>query len=222
MDVLLGAAMDRYEREQVDETKRLLTVSGKNKVMRGSSMPLRGICLIAYRTLMRPSNNFALRWDELKINEKTMKGSFDLKKHKNSSKGIEARGPLSHSLITYLVATKPAETPTGFVHVNAETQLPYKNIRHQWKRLIDIANELLPADDQISDDLDFYNLRHTGASELVAKGADPVMIVRMMGDTSLQTVMAHYFDSSLEHMQEVIDRWDLPIDSDSAASEISN
>jgi hypothetical protein len=27
------------------------------------------------------------------------------------------------------------------------------------------------------------------------------MIVRMMGDTSLKTVMDHYFDSSVEHMQ---------------------
>lgn len=34
------------------------------------------------------------------------------------------------------------------------------------------------------------------------------MIARMMGDVSLTTVMAHYFDSSLEHMQQIVDRWD--------------
>ncbi|HEV7768735.1 MAG TPA: hypothetical protein VGQ76_27330 [Thermoanaerobaculia bacterium] len=33
------------------------------------------------------------------------------------------------------------------------------------------------------------------------------MIVRMMGDTSLKTVMDHYFDSSVEHMQEVVAKW---------------
>jgi integrase len=54
----------------------------------------------------------------------------------------------------------------------------------------------------------FYRWRHTGASELAATGADPVMITRMMGDVSLTTVMEHYFDSSLEHMQEFVENWD--------------
>lgn len=34
------------------------------------------------------------------------------------------------------------------------------------------------------------------------------MITRMMGDVSLTTVMEHYFDSSLEHMQGIVERWD--------------
>ena len=169
---------------------------------------------------MRPSNNYALRWEELHINEGTMRGHFDLNDHKNADKGIEARGPLAYSLIKYLLSTRPEAKPKGYVHPNLRTGKPYVNIRKQWKRLIEIANELLPEDEQIGADVDFYNLRHTGASELVAHGADPVMIVRMMGDTSLATVMKHYFDSSLEHMQEVVARWDRP-DADWSPSEAS-
>jgi integrase len=83
------------------------------------------------------------------------------------------------------------------------------NIRVQWKRLVEIANAMLPADEQLTGKgAEFYTWRHTGASELAANGADPVMIVRMMGDTSLQTVMNHYFDSSVEHMQEVLMKWE--------------
>src|SRR5438093_8554571 len=52
------------------------------------------------------------------------------------------------------------------------------------------------------------HMAYTGASELAARGADPVMIVRMMGDSSLRTVMDHYFDSSVEQMQEVLARWE--------------
>ena len=59
-------------------------------------------------------------------------------------------------------------------------------------------------------DQDFYNWRHTGASSLAASGADPVLIVRMMGDVALQTVMNHYFDSSPERMQDIVGGWDKP------------
>ncbi len=123
--------------------------------------------------------------------------------------GIEVRAPLSPSLIAYLPTIRPSEKATGYVHVNQVTGKPYVNIRRQWDRLVEIANEMLPEDEQIAEQV-FYNWRHTGATELAATGADPVMIVRMMGDTSLATVMEHHFDSSLEHMQAIVERWDQP------------
>jgi hypothetical protein len=45
-------------------------------------------------------------------------------------------------------------------------------------------------------------------SQLVASGADPVAVVRLMGDTSLTTVLRHYFDSELRHMQKLVRRWE--------------
>lgn len=207
--ILFGPAMDRYEREQIEEHSRLAATSGKNEVRRGSVLPLRGICLVAYRTLMRPSNNLSLRWEQLHINRETRTGWFELAEHKNANKGIEVRAPLSPSLIAYLLTIRPSEKPTGYVHANQVTGKPYVNIRRQWDRLVEIANEMLHEDEQIAEQV-FYNWRHTGATELAATGADPVMITRMMGDTSLATVMEHYFDSSLEHMQTIVERWDQP------------
>jgi integrase len=207
--ILLGPAMERYEREQIEEYDRLVATSGRNRVRQGSVLPLRGICLIAYRTLMRPDNNLSLRWEQLHIDRQARTGWYELPEHKNASKGVEVRAPIAPSLVAYLLTIMVSDKPSGYVHPNARTGEPYVNIRRQWDRLVEIANAMLPDDEQIKDQV-FYNWRHTGASELAATGADPVMITRMMGDTSLATVMEHYFDSSLEHMQLIVARWDQP------------
>ena len=62
-----------------------------------------------------------------------------------------------------------------------------------------------------------YVLRATGASLLVACGADPVMICNMMGDAQLETVRRHYFASHIDHMQTAVNRlsiasFELPVE----------
>jgi integrase len=198
VEVLLGPAMERFEREQREERERWKC---------GSVLPLRGICLIAYRTLMRPANNFGLRWEQLVIRADRLDGSFRLDEHKNAAKGIPVVGPLAPSVVRYLMSIMPARAK-GYVHPNPVTGRPFVNIRKSWDRLVDIANLILPESDRIADELHFYNWRHTGASQLAASGADPVMIVRMMGDTGLATVLRHYFNSELSHMQRLVARWD--------------
>jgi integrase len=202
--MLFGAAMDEYERQQA---AKAITSDPRRLVMRRSALPLRGICLIAFRTLMRPENNFSLRWEQIFIDPVKVTGSFRLSDHKNASKGIEVIGPLAPSLVRYLISIRPGEKTKGLIHPNPATGKAYKNIRKQWKRLVEIANSKL-ADDEKVVALDFYNLRHTGASQLAESGADPVMICRMMGDVNLETVLRHYFDSSLTHMQDFVARWD--------------
>jgi integrase len=119
---------------------------------------------------------------------------------------------LHPALVRYLRMITPGPEASGHVHPNPQTGEPYVNIRAQWARLVEIANGILSKHEQLAGVREhFYTWRHTGASELAAKGADPVMIARMMGDTSLKTVMDHYFDSSVEHMQEVLAKWELPI-----------
>jgi integrase len=199
MEVLLGAAMDRFEAWQ-HETERLAGGTGL--------VPLRGFVLVAFRTAMRPANNFALTWEQLRIDPDRGEGSFRLDRHKNSSRGVEVEGPLAPSLLRYLVGIMPAGKASGLVHPNPRTGAPFKNIRHSWRRLIAFANELLPPEEQIGSELDFYNLRHSAVSQLVAAGADPVAVVRLMGDTSLSTVLRHYFDSELTHLQRLIRQWD--------------
>jgi integrase len=208
--VLLGSAMERYEHEQAAAFRRFDTDSGRRPP---SVVPLRGFCLIAYLTLMRPENNFELRWEQLVFAKGLNRGSFTLSKHKNASKGVLVRGSLNPALVRYLRSIMPSDRPRGLVHPNPETGEAYENIRKQWFRLIEIANEMLGPDDQLDGvRMHFYTWRHTGASHLAASSKDPVLVTRLMGDTQLQTVMDHYFDTDYEYMQTEIERMELPFE----------
>lgn len=194
--VLLGPAMDAFEAEQGQRADALKP---------HSSVPLRGLCLIAYRTLLRPSNNFGLKWEDLQLGPPDR---FRVQSHKNASRGIGLEGPIAPTLSRYLSRMKPSVNASGLVHPNPSTGRPYTNIRRAWRRLLTIANTLLPEDQQLPLGARFYSWRATGASELAATGADPVLITKLMGDSSLRTVMKHYFDASLDHMAAAVQRWD--------------
>ncbi|HVT02035.1 MAG TPA: tyrosine-type recombinase/integrase [Thermoanaerobaculia bacterium] len=208
VNVLLGPAMIKYEREQGDWL-RSVEASGKDEnLAQVSYVPLRGFCLVAYLTLMRPINNLNLHWSQLVIGPGEDEGRFRLDDHKNSSRGVNVESALHPLLIRYLKAIMPSDHPAGPVHPNPKTGLPYISFVKQWKRLIEIANSILPPDQKLTGwRTHFYTWRHTGASRMAAHGIDPIKIVRMMGDTSLTTVMKHYFDSTVEEMAASIRDW---------------
>lgn len=210
--VLLGSAMARYEREQAAASQAFNADSGRR---RPSAAPMRGFCLIAYLTLMRPDTNFKLAWEQLVIKPGADRGRFSLDQHKNADKGVEVDAPLNPELVRYFRSIMPSNRPEGLVHPNPVTGLAYENIRKQWLRLVEIANGILGPDEQLTGvRTHFYTWRHTGASHLAASSKDPVLVTRMMGDTQLQTVMKHYFDSDYEHMQTEVERWQLPSETD--------
>lgn len=214
--VLLGPAMDLYEAWQAEAAASY--PAGSNRVP-PSVVPLRGFCLIAFLALVRPGNNFGLLWEELHIHPTEDRGSFHVENHKNVSRGVELEGPLHPRLVRYLRTIPASRWPRGLVHPNPATGAPYRNIRAQWHRLIEIANTAtdaagqpyLDASERISGvRRKFYTWRHTGASLWAKESRDPVMIVRMMGDTDLETVKNHYFDSYLSDMQSVAASFDVP------------
>ncbi|HET8798199.1 MAG TPA: tyrosine-type recombinase/integrase [Thermoanaerobaculia bacterium] len=217
--VLLGSAMRRYEQEQVAacqafEREREERAAARRAPLTRkppSVVPLRGFCLIAYMTLMRPETNFNLRWEQLVVHPAKHEGRFALGEHKNAEKGVEVDAPLKPELVQYLKSIMPSAKAKGLVHPNPETGAAYENIRTQWLRLVEIANEILATDEQLTGArAHFYTWRHTGASNLAASSKDPVLVTRMMGDTQLQTVMDHYFDSDFEHMRVEVARWEIP------------
>jgi integrase len=205
VDALLGAGMDDFEAEQAGA---LASYDADTHHVPPSAVPLRGICLLAYLTLMRPDNNFGLRWEQLTIDWKKNAGMFRLTRHKNAPKIGSVEGPLQPILVAYLKTIYPGPGAKGLVHPNPATGLPYRNIRMQWFRLIELANKHLPAGQQIDAHERFYCWRHTGASSLAASSGDPVMVTKMMGDSSLATVMRHYFNSSTDHMQAAVAKWE--------------
>ena len=203
--VLLGPAMEDFEAEQ---EASIAAYDPTTKQHPPSRVPLRGICLVALFTFMRPENNFGLMWEQLMIDTKKNTGTFTLTKHKNDDKLGDVTGPLHPDLVRYLRTIYPGVGAHGFVHPNPMTGKPYRNIRKQWFRLIEFANRYLPAEQQITGvRRHFYLFRHTGASHLARHTGDPVLVTKMMADSSLTTVMKHYFDSAVDHMQRMVATW---------------
>lgn len=65
-------------------------------------VPLRGLFLVGYYTLMRPDNNRSLDWKEITLDAATMRGTFKLDQHKNVNKASRRRGPIARELVEYL------------------------------------------------------------------------------------------------------------------------
>jgi integrase len=205
--VILGPAMNEYEKEQASWNAKV-AVEKSNRGLRSPSLvPLRGFCYVAYFTLMRPKNNLALSWQELSIDED--RGTFRLDQHKNVNKGVKAEGPLAEQLFRYLQSIQAGALITGPVHANPATGEPYVDIRKQWNRLMAIASRHLgyPLEGRKAD---FFTFRHTGASHLAEKTKNPILIVKMMGDTNVETVMRHYFNLDVEFMAEMVSGWTIP------------
>lgn len=209
--VILGPALDEYEREQ-GAWNALVAKDKSNRGLRCPSVvPMRGLCLVAYFTMMRPKNNRALTWEEITLDADARKGWFKLDQHKNVNKGIKARGALATQLVDYLLTIRPSN-PSGYIHPNPATGQPYVDMRKQWNRVIAIANRLLGYE-LTGKKADFFNFRHSGASHIAARARDAAHllgVVRMMGDTSLATVNRHYFNFDDETLQNIIDGWIVP------------
>lgn len=207
--VLLGPAMDAYEKEQALWNASVGRTSGTGSLRQESYAPLRGLCYVAYFMLVRPNNNFVLEWSELSIDATADRGRYKLDQHKNVNKGIKAEGPLAEQLVPYLRAIRPTSRPAGLVHPNPSTGKAYVDIRKQWKRLVAIGSQLLGYE-LTGRKADFFTFRHTGASHLAEKTNNPILIVKMMGDVNIKTVMRHYFNLDYGFMEEMVAGWRLP------------
>jgi len=76
---------------------------------------------------------------------------------------VNVDAPLKPELVRYLKSIMPSTEPTGLVHPNPETGRAYVNIRKQWQRLVEIANEILGPDEQLTGVREhFYTWRHSG------------------------------------------------------------
>jgi integrase len=209
--VLMGPALRRYEKEQREWNAKVATEK-KNRGKRSPSfIPLRGLCLVGYYSLMRPDNNRSLDWEEITLDAATMHGSFKLDQHKEREQGHQGARPDRARAGGVSALHSPANA-SGPIYANPETGRPYEDIRKQWKRLLAIAAEMLGYE-LTGKKAKFLNFRQTGASHLAQRGRDPrhlLAVVKMMGDTSVATVNRHYFNLEDDLMQEIIDGWAVP------------
>lgn len=211
LSVITGPALDEWERGQASWNEKVGNVEGTGSLRAPSLLPLRGMMLIGYYTLMRPINNRALTWEEVTLDPVKRTGKFRLDRHKNVNRGINAYGRLARQLVDYLLSIRPRNA-RGVIHPNPASGKPYVDIRKQWDRLIAIASRILGYQ-LVDEKADFFTFRHTGATHIAQRATDKeelMRVVNMMGDTNVETVRRHYFNFEYDDDEDIIDTWELP------------
>lgn len=104
---------------------------------------LKGIVIVALNTGLRKSNILELRWEQI---------NFDF----NFIEVLENKGnkhlliPLNEKLIQFF-SNKPDVERKGYIFINPETGLPYKDIKKAWSTALEKAN---------IENFRFHDLRH--------------------------------------------------------------
>ena len=135
---------------------------------------LKGIVIVALNTGLRKSNILELRWEQI---------NFDF----NFIEVLENKGnkhlliPLNEKLIQFF-SNKPDVERKGYIFINPETGLPYKDIKKAWSTALEKAN---------IENFRFHDLRHTFATRLIEKNIDIVVAKELMGHANISTTMIY-------------------------------
>ncbi len=135
---------------------------------------LKGIVIVALNTGLRKSNILELRWEQI---------NFDF----NFIEVLENKGnkhlliPLNEKLIQFF-SNKPDVERKGYIFINPETGLPYKDIKKAWSTALEKAN---------IENFRFHDLRQTFATRLIEKNIDIVVAKELMGHADISTTMIY-------------------------------
>ena len=151
---------------------------------------LKGIVIVALNTGLRKSNILELRWEQI---------NFDF----NFIEVLENKGnkhiliPLNEKLIQFF-SNKPDVERKGYIFINPETGLPYKDIKKAWSTALEKAN---------IENFRFHDLRHTFATRLIEKNIDIVVAKELMGHADISTTMI-YVHSDADRKKNAINEID--------------
>lgn len=153
----------RYLKE--DEEKRLFQVLPNY---------LKGIVIVALNTGLRKSNILELKWEQI---------NFDFK----FIEVLENKGnkhillPLNDTLFDLFMAT-PEANRTGYIFINPETGLPYKDIKKAWTTALKTAN---------IENFRFHDLRHTVGTRLAKENVPVNVIKEILAHSDIKTTMRY-------------------------------
>lgn len=178
----------RYFSEEGYKRDRVLSSEEENALFRESATHLKPILTCALQTGMRVGEILSLKWENV-----------DLKKHEilikaESSKSGKARIIPINSTLSYELKKLCGASEFVFLYKSR----PVKSINAAFTNARRRAG---------IKDLTFHDLRHTVASRLVSKGADPVTVKNILGHSSLRTTEI-YLHSNLKRMREEIELLD--------------
>lgn len=130
--------------------------------------------LLALNTGLRKSNILELRWEQI---------NFDF----NFIEILENKGnkhlliPLNEKLIQFF-NNKPEAERKGYIFINPDTGLPYKDIKKAWSTALEKAN---------IENFRFHDLRHTVGTRLAEQLVPVNVIKELLGHSDVHTTMRY-------------------------------
>ena len=182
----------RYFSEEKYRRDRVLSAEEEISLFREAAAHLKPILTCALQTGMRVGEILGLKWENV-----------NLEKHEilikaEASKSGKARIIPITSTLSYELEKLRGNFPGNDQFVFLYKFRPVKSVN------LAFTNARRRAGIK---DLTFHDLRHTVASRLVSKGANPVSIKNILGHTNLRTTEI-YLHSNLKQMREAIDLLD--------------
>lgn len=153
-------------------TIRYLTREEEVELFKHLPEYLKLIVTVALHTGLRRGNILELRWEQINFDYRFI----EVLKNKGN-KRIQI--PLSETLYNEFIKIRKDE---GYVFINPETGLPYKDI----KKAFNAAKEKAGIKN-----FRFHDLRHTVATRLVEKGIDLAVVQDLLAHSNIQTTMRY-------------------------------
>lgn len=153
-------------------TIRYLTREEEVELYKHLPEHLKLIVTVALHTGLRRGNILELRWEQINFDYKMV----EVLKNKGNKK---IQIPLSDTLCEVFSKIRREE---GYIFINPETGLPYKDI----KKAFNTAKEKAGIKD-----FRFHDLRHTVATRLVESGIDLVVVQDILAHSNIQTTMRY-------------------------------
>lgn len=142
---------------------------------------LRDIIIIALLTGFRKGNVLNLNWEQIDMQMRFI----EILKQNNKGKKV-IRYPISDALYKKLLEMKPKKS--GYLFVNPDTNMPYKDIRKSFKTCFEQLGIT---------DFHFHDLRRTFGTWLLEEGVDIRTIQYLLGHSEVSTTERYLaFDKS--------------------------
>lgn len=153
----------RYLKE--DEEKRLF-----------KALPdyLKGIVIVALNTGLRKSNILELKWEQVNFDFKFI----EILENKGNKHLLI---PLNEKLIQFF-NNIPENKRKGYIFINPDTGLPYKDIKRAWTSSLKAAN---------IENFRFHDLRHTVGTRLAEQLVPVNVIKELLGHSDVHTTMRY-------------------------------
>ena len=184
----------RYFSEEEYRRERVLSYEEEERLFKAAAPHLHSILTCALQTAMRLGEILSLKWKNVDLEKRQL-----TIRPESSKSGRSRTIPVNNTLSNLLDELGRAnDGKSEFVFLYDDPKIgkprPIKYVQHSFTAACRRAG---------IQSLTFHDLRHTAASRMIAKGANPVSVKNILGHSSLRTSEI-YFHSNLEQMQKAV------------------